>query len=64
MSKKLNGGKYSPEGSRVPTDLLPNAIRWESARATLFYLFNRVEEAEHCSKLVRHYQQRTMDECV
>ena len=29
MSSILNGNKYSPEGSRVPTDLLPKAIRYE-----------------------------------
>ena len=36
MSTKLNGNRYSPEGSRVPTDLLPTAIRYEAARAVIF----------------------------
>jgi hypothetical protein len=64
MSNVLNGGKYSPEGSRVPTNLLPNAIRWEAARAQLFHIFDRVDEADHCTKMVRFYQQRAMDETV
>ena len=36
MSSILHGNKYSPEGSRVPTDLLPKAIRYEKARAVIF----------------------------
>ena len=31
MSTKLNGNRYSAAGTRVPTDLLPTAIRYEAA---------------------------------
>ena len=36
MSPKLKGNRLSPEGSRVPTDCLPHAIRYEAARAIIF----------------------------
>ena len=36
MSTLLNGSRLSPKGSRVPTDLLPPAIRYEAARAVIF----------------------------
>jgi hypothetical protein len=36
MSTLLNGSRFSPKGSRVPTDLLPPAIRYEAARAVIF----------------------------
>ena len=62
MSKALNSGRYAPEGARVPTALLPNAIRWEAARAQLFHIFGRFDESEHCIKLMQFYQQRAMDE--
>ena len=35
-TNSLNGNKFSPAGSRVPTDLLPTAIRYEAARAVIF----------------------------
>lgn len=64
MSTKLNGTRYSPPGSRVPTELLPTAIRYEAARAVLFEQLGRHREAKECLSLKRYYERRTMDECV
>lgn len=64
MSIKLNGTRYSPEGSRVPTDLLPTAIRYEAARAVLFDRLGQPERANECLKLKRYYERRTMEECI
>jgi hypothetical protein len=63
MTKKLNGNKYHPEGTRVPTDLLPTAIRYEAARALIFERLGQVNQAEHCLALRRFYERRAMDEC-
>lgn len=63
MSTKLNGSKYSPAGSRVPTELLPTAIRYERARAVLFERLGRFGKADECVRLKRYYEQRAMDEC-
>jgi hypothetical protein len=64
MSTKLNGNRYSPAGSRVPTELLATAIRWEQARAVLFDQFGQHSKARECEKLKRYYERRSMDECV
>ena len=65
MSTKLNGNRYSPEGSRVPTDLLPTAIRYEAARAVIFEEWGNFVRAEFndCLRLKRYYERRAMEEC-
>ncbi|NBT51847.1 MAG: hypothetical protein EBT12_09890 [Marivivens sp.] len=64
MSTKLNGTKYSPEGSRVPTDLLPTAIRYEAARAVIFEQQGNFVRANDCLRLKRYYERRAMEECI
>ena len=64
MSSILNGYKYSPEGSRVPTDLLPNAIRYETARARIFERQGNPDQSNDCLRLKRYYERRAMDECI
>ena len=63
MSSILNGNKYSPEGSRVPTDLLPKAIRYEMARAVIFEQTGNLARANDCLRLKRYYERRAMEEC-
>ena len=62
-STKLNGNKYSPQGSRVPTDLLPTAIRYEAARALIFERQGQSTKAEEWLRLKRYYENRAMDDC-
>jgi|TARA_B100000035_G_C20983164_1_gene546476 hypothetical protein len=64
MSPKLYGTRYSDPGSRVPTDLLPKAIRWESARAAIFKQQEDLEGLKQCLALKRVYEIRKMDEWV
>ena len=64
MSTKLNGNKFSPTGSRVPTDLLPTAIRYETARAVIFEQQGNFVCANQCLALKRYYERRAMEECV
>ena len=64
MSSILNGNKHSPAGSRVPTDLLPKAIRYETARATIFEEQGNFVRANDCLRLKRYYERRAMEECV
>ena len=64
MSSILNGNKYSPEGSRVPTDLLPKAIRYETARARIFERQGNPDQSNDCLRLKRYYECRAMDECI
>jgi hypothetical protein len=64
MSTKLNGNKFSPSGSRVPTDLLPTAIRYEAARAVLFEQQGNFVRANQCLALKRYYERRAMEECI
>ena len=64
MSTKLNGNRYSPEGSRVPTDMLPNTIRYEAARAAIFEQQGNFARANDCLKLKRYYERRAMEECI
>ena len=64
MKTKLNGNKYSPRGSRVPTELLPNAIRYEAARALLFEKWGDLDNANDCWGLKRYYEGRVMEECI
>ena len=64
MSTKLNGNRYSPEGSRVPTDLLPKAIRYEMARAVIFEEQGNFVRANDCLRLKRYYERRAMEECI
>ena len=64
MSTKLNGSRFSPSGSRVPTELLPTAIRYEAARAVIFEDWGDFLRANDCLRLKRHYERRAMEECV
>nr|AFX83891.1 hypothetical protein MedDCM-OCT-S19-C1-cds53 [uncultured Mediterranean phage MEDS2 group]BAR39091.1 hypothetical protein [uncultured Mediterranean phage uvMED] len=54
---------YKRTGSRVPTPLLPNAIRWEKARAKLFTAWNQPDEASRATGLAFYYEKRAMQEC-
>ena len=64
MSTKLNGNKFSAAGSRVPTDLLPTAIRYEAARAIIFEQQGNFVRANDCLRLKRLYERRAMEECI
>ncbi len=64
MSTKLNGNKFSAAGSRVPTDLLLPAIRYEAARAVIFEDWGDYIRANECLGLKRHYERRAMEECT
>lgn len=64
MSTKLNGNRLSPAGSRVPTDLLPTAIRYEAARAVIFEQWGNYVRANDCLRLKRNYERRAMEECL
>ena len=64
MSSLLNGNKHSPSGSRVPTDMLPNAIRYEAARAVIFENWGDFVRANQCLALKRYYERRAMKECL
>ena len=64
MSSILSGNKYSPQGSRVPTDLLPPAIRYEAARAVIFERQGDYVRANQCLALKRYYERRAMEECI
>ena len=64
MSTKLNGTRYSSPGSRVPTELLPTAIRYERARAVVFEQLGQFSHANECRRLTRVYEQRAMEECA
>ena len=64
MSSILNGNKHSPAGSRVPTELLPPAIRYEAARAAIFEDWGNFVKANDCLRLKRYYERRAMEECI
>ena len=64
MASILNGNKHSPKGSRVPTDLLPSAVRYEAARAAIFKQQGNFARANDCLGLKRHYERRAMEECL
>ena len=64
MSTTLNGNRLSPPGSRCPTELLPTAIRYEAARATIFEYQGNFVRANECLRLKRHYERRAMEECT
>lgn len=64
MSTRLNGGKHSPAGSRVPTELIPTAIRYEAARAVIFEQLGNFVRANECLRLKRYYERRAMEECA
>ena len=64
MSSILNGNKFSAAGTRVPTDLLPKAIRYETARAVIFEEQGNFVRANDCLRLKRHYERRAMEECL
>jgi hypothetical protein len=64
MSTKLNGNRYSAAGSRVPTNLLPTAIRYEAARAVIFEEWGNFVRANDCLRLKRYYERRAMEECI
>ena len=49
-------------GTRVPTDLLPTAIRYENARAMVFEQLGQHERARECLVLRRFYERRNIEE--
>ena len=62
MSVRLNGNKYSQLGTRVPSELLSTAIRYEKARAHAFEHLGQPHRAEECLALKRFYERRKMEE--
>lgn len=64
MSTLLNGSRYSPPGTRVPTELLQNAVKYERAREILFRSFGNFDSAEECKSLVSYYKKRIRQECA
>ena len=64
MSVKLNGSRYSPPGSRVPTELLPTAIRYENARAALFSQLGQHSKAQECESLKLYFERRKKEESL
>lgn len=62
MSTKLNGTRYSPAGSRVPTHLLETAIRWEAFREYLSPILNMPEQGREAGVLRRNYEKRLFEE--
>lgn len=63
MSSELNGSRLTPPGQRVPTNLLPSAIRYEAARAVVFEQLGDFVHANRCIALTRYYEQRKKEEC-
>lgn len=61
---ELNGSRLTPAGQRVPTNLLPSAIRYEAARAVVFEQLGDLVHAKQCIALTRYYERRAMEECV
>lgn len=64
MSSELNGSHLTPAGQRVPTNLLPSAIRYETARAVIFEEQGNFVRANDCLRLKRYYERRAMEECT
>ena len=62
MSTKLNGNKYSPEGSAFQQIFCPTAIRYEAARAVIFEEWGNFVRANDCLRLKRYYERRAMEE--
>ena len=62
MSTKLNGGRYSQAGTRVPTHLLETAIRWEQFRASLAPVLGMPNEGQEAAGLARNYERRLREE--
>jgi len=60
----LKGTKRTPSGNRVPTDLLPKAIRWEKARAQIFFALGDTDNAHQATGLAFYYEKRAMEECT
>ena len=64
MPETLRPRRLAPIGSRVPTNLLPNAIRWERVRARLFSELGDTQRARQATGLIFYYEKRVMDEAV
>ena len=64
MSSILNGNKYSPKGSRVPTELLASAVRYEAARAAIFQQQGKHISANDALDLMHYYYDRCKEEGV
>ena len=60
MKRYISG----PPGSKVPSELIPMAIRWETLRIQLLNEMGRPEEAFKATRLRAYYQQRWIDEAV
>lgn len=64
MTETLKGTTYSRKGARVPTTLLPNAIRYEKARAQMFFALGKKDDAHEATGLAFYYEKRAMEECI
>ena len=64
MSGILNGSRFSPKGSRVPTSLLPSAVRYEAARAFIFERQGKYLSANDAMTLMHYYYDRCKQEGV
>ena len=62
MSTKLNGRHYSKPGTRVPTSLLQEALRWENFRSQLAPILGMPNEGMEAAGLARHYEERLFHE--
>ena len=60
MKRYISG----PPGSKVPSELIPMAIRWESLRIKFLNEMGRPNEAFKASRLRAYYQQRWIDEAM
>ena len=54
--------RFSQTGSRVPSELLGKAARYEAARAALLTHMGREDEAQTAIRLQNIYLQRRLDE--
>ena len=60
MKKYFTG----PPGSKVPSELIPMAVRWESLRVKFFQQLGNSEMVHEAIKMRNYYQQRWIDEAV
>ena len=60
MKKYISG----PPGSKVPSESIPMAIRWESLRIQFFQQLGNHEMVHEAMKMRSYYQQRWIDEAT
>ena len=64
MGSILNGNKHSLKCSRVPTELLASAVRYEAARAAIFERQGKHLSAKDAMELMHYYYDRCKQEGV